>query len=50
MNKPELNLHTMDIFTKSGREKFDQYEKRKKEWLKQNSDKAQAKQQPQSLL
>tara|TARA_S200002703_G_C3746394_1_gene229642 strand:+ start:99 stop:251 length:153 start_codon:yes stop_codon:yes gene_type:complete len=41
MKKPEFNPRTMDIFTKSGREKFDRYEKEKKEWLKQNPDKAQ---------
>ena len=36
MNKPNFNPNTMDIFTKSGREKFDQYMKEKKQWEKQN--------------
>ena len=32
MNKPNFNPNTMDIFTKRGREKFDQYMKEKKQW------------------
>jgi hypothetical protein len=36
MNKPNFNPNTMDIFTKRGREKFDQYMKEKKQWEKQN--------------
>ena len=31
MNKPNFNPNTMDIFTKSGREKYDQYMKEKQE-------------------
>ena len=43
MKEPIFNPRTMDIFTKSGREKFERYEKEKKEWLKQNPGKAQRK-------
>ena len=35
MTAPKFNPQSMDIFTKKGREKFDNYMKEKKLWEKQ---------------
>ena len=36
MAAPKFNPQSMDIFTKKGREKFDQYMKEKKLWEQQH--------------
>jgi len=39
MNKPNFNPNTMDIFTKRGREKYDQYMKEKQQKTSCNDQK-----------